>query len=438
MSRARSLCLTLCLCACTRERPNIILLSLDTTRADRTSLYGYDKPTTPHLADFGKSSTRFDLAYAPMSCTGPTHATMFTGLYPLTHGLISNGRSLSPDKVTLAELLQRAGFQTAGVVGSFVMNRKFGFAQGFESYQDSFLPEHATFKAKRWLGSDVSGGFDATANNTTDRAIRWLEESRSSLHPFFLFVHYFDPHEPYRAPPAYRKRFAHPYDAEIAFMDAEIGRLLEKIDALGLMDDSLIIVTADHGQGLMQHGDPYHNADVYEESVRVPLIFHWPGKIRSQTITGPVELVDLVPTILDAAQVTAEVDESEHLLPWQGRSLSYALYDGGVTPTERSVFLHRQHYNPGKMRDIAVNGSLFGIRRGGWKYVVGEGEGRKELYDLTTDPREQKNLVAEHPTIAAELSDRLTAWRQSAEGAASPAALTSEDKEALEALGYIQ
>ena len=230
------------------KEPNIIFISIDTTRRDHCSVYGYERDSTPNLCVFAEQGASFDLAYAPMSTTGPSHATMFTSLYPVAHGVVKNGLKLSEEYNTIAKHLSTYGYQTAAVVGSFVLDSKFGYAQGFSFYDDNFELGKGTFPPKsHWRGHRLDKGFDRRADDTTRRAIRWLKNQWRPKRPFFLFIHYWDPHDPYVPPEPFLSRFApdkdHPtqlekmigrYDGEIAFTDHEMGRLFKALKQMGM------------------------------------------------------------------------------------------------------------------------------------------------------------------------------------------------------------
>jgi arylsulfatase A-like enzyme len=397
-------------CAPPAERPrplNVLLVTLDTLRNDHCSLSGYARETTPALDELARGGTRFALAYAPTATTGPSHATLFTSRFPITHGVVKNGMALGPDFLTLAETLQGAGYRTAAVVSSFVLDAKFGFDQGFESYDDSFDPRFVTIKRTEFDGHSVDGAFDQRGNETTRKATAELARLAEAGAPFFLFVHYFDPHAPWVPPPEWPARLgpappgppADPalidaYDGEIAFTDSELGKLLAAIVASGLAADTLVVVTADHGEGLMQHGHMNHGVNIYEEAVRVPLVFHLPGRIEAgHVVHEPVELLDVAPTILALAGVTPREAPD-------GRSLAGPLTEGGRLDAEHPVFLHRRYYDPTTMDGRPVAGEKFGVRVGPWKYIEGPDEGTRELYNLADDPGETTNVAGRHPDLA--------------------------------------
>ena len=431
-----------------REKmPNIILISMDTTRRDHCSIYGYERDTTPSLRAFAEKGTSFDLAYAPTSTTGPTHATIFTSLYPSAHQVLKNGLELSQEHETLAETLSAHGYQTASIVSSFVLHSKFGYAQGFASYDDDFQLSEATIYEKYWEGHQIDGPFDRCADYTTRRAIEWLKYHRDSARPFFLFVHYFDPHYPYHPPQQYanlftlKKVFSTPeqrainlYDAEIAFTDQEIANLLESVKQMGLEDETLVVIFSDHGEGLMQHGHLTHGANIYEEAVLVPLLFRWPGYVeRDRLLRGPVELTDLMPTILDLIGITP-ANRSFH-----GRSLAASLCGRNRLDMERRVYTYRRHYKGSIVENTWVKGEQFGFRTGPWKYIEGEEEKTKELYNLADDPLELRNLCGALSEKVAEFSSHLKEWKKAHSMASSVSGeIPQEDLLRLKSLGYVE
>jgi choline-sulfatase len=425
--------------------PNLLLVTLDTTRSDHCSLYGYPLRTTPNLERLAGEGVTVEEAYAPMPSTEPSHATMFTSAYPISHGVLKNGFVLTDDHVTLAEVLKARGYQTAACVSSFALNRKFGFAQGFDLYDDEFKDRRSSMKRAHWMGHEVTGEFDRRADATTRRALDWLRSSLRRDRPFFLWVHYFDPHAPYDPPEPYRSRFrpsgtspldeaiAH-YDGEVAFTDAELGRLVDALDAMGLKESTLVVVVGDHGEGLMEHQRMEHGLLVYEEAVRVPLLFRWPGVLpAARRVAGPVEMVDLMPTLLAMLGLRGGT-----ALDPQGREIGALLTGQAGSDPERACFLQRRLYDAGALEDgIAVKGLKFGVRAGRWKYIVAPEEGTQELYDLAEDPDEARNVLASHEAEAAKLAADLAAWERRFARENASQEISEEDRERLRALGYV-
>jgi arylsulfatase A-like enzyme len=431
--------------------PNLLFLTLDTTRADHVCLSDAGRDTTPRLRALAQAGVRFDLAYAAASSTLPSHASLFTGLPPIAHGAVKNGLRLSDDVTTLAEVLRDHGWHTGAVVSSFVLDRRFGLAQGFSQYDDDLPPDEATSARGGWMGFDLQGGgFERRADFTTDRAIRWLDEH--AARPFFLFVHYYDAHNPYVPPPPFDTRFARragdprsladelthrdeidAYDGEIAFVDAQLGRLLDHLAARGLADDTLVLVTADHGEGLGEHGAMHHAVNVYEEAIRVPLVMRWPGRLPAGAVVDqPVAAVDVMPTLLELLGLGAPAQ------PLAGGSLAGALLRGKRLPPDRPVFVHRRPYEPAFVDGTRVAGQLFAVRVGRWKWIEGTGDGTRELYDLDADPRETLNLASRKPERAAEFAQRVDSFRNEYQRTASAGTVSPADLDRLRALGYAE
>ncbi len=445
-------------------RPNVLVISLDTTRADHLSAYGYERKTSPRLETLAREGVRFDAAYAPSATTGPTHASLFTGLAPMTHDVRKNGHRLADALPTLAEQLSTAGFETAGVVSSFVLSARFGFSQGFDVWDEDFSNATAPEGVTIWEGFEVEGKFYGSAEDTTRRALDWLDGRSHPERPFFLLVHYFDPHDPYTPPPGYRPPFdpgpkvalkqvrtVFLYDLLLAFTDEQMGALLDGLDERGLAADTLVVVVGDHGEGLMDHGHPYHGAQIYEEAVRVPLVARWPGRIEpGHVVERPAALVDLAPALLEI------VGEGSGGLETQDRTSGLRLVGEASaeppegTSTDEPVFLYRRHYEPARLTDeIEVAGEQYGVRLGRWKLIEGPDEGRLELYDLEADAGERSNVAADHPERVAELAALLEGWRRASAGAreqwraaaGEPATgheLDAAERARLEALGYVE
>ena len=428
-------------------RPNIVLISMDTTRADHLSAYGYERDTSPSLRVLADQGMRFEVAYAPSATTGPSHASLFTALAPIAHGVAKNGWPLAAEFETLAEILNGAGYETAAVMSSYVLSSRFGFDQGFGHFDTDFSQADVPAGDRLWEGEIVPGKFHGRADDTTRRALEWLDERLQPELPLFLFVHYFDPHTPYLPPEGYSPPFEPGprealklnrtiffYDTLIAFTDREIGRLLAGLEARGLEGDTLVVVTGDHGEGLMSHGHMFHGVHIYEEGVRIPLIARWPGHIPAGVVVpGPVGLTDLAPTVLDLAGVSFPASA-------QGRSLAEALLASGELDPSRPVHLYRRRYAGGEVVEgIYAEGEKFGLRRGRWKLIEGPGEGTLELFDLETDPGEQTNLAGQEPERTARMREEIAAWRRAHTLEVGDERIPSaEERMRLEALGYVE
>jgi len=448
-----------CGASSTPTSPNIVLITIDTLRADHCSVYGYGIRTTPHLEQLAREGARVETAYSPMPSTGPAHASLFTSRYPLAHQVLKNGHVLADEYPVLAEVLGGAGYRTAAFVSSFVLDDRFGYGQGFESYDDDFRGADSSYKnMKHWEGFEVPGEFDRRAHQTTDRAVSWLREN-GRKDSFFLWVHYMDPHEPYDPPEPWRTKYLDPamsrrnlqraialYDAEIAFTDREVGRLLDALDEVSPPRATLVVLTADHGEGLLDHGFMGHGPILYEETLRVPLLVRWSERIPAGSlIQGAVEMVDVMPTILGLAGIPA----GELVL--QGRDLTSELTTGAALDPERSVFFQRRVYEKKWVpvfavegvlfgRPLHVKGSKYGVRQGNWKYLEAPTEKTRELYDLSSDPGERTNLLSRHQELARELAGQLETWRNQQAGLALVPGQEAPDEELerLRALGYVR
>jgi len=407
------------LLCCSRPRPairNVLLISIDTLRADHLSAYGFPRPTTPNIDAVAREGVLFKNVHTPVPMTLPAHVSMLTGTLPPTHGLRDNLQNRLPDaSLTLAEMLKTRGFTTGAIVSTFVLDRRFGISQGFDSYDDRFQAVHKI--------GDIS---ERKGDETTRLAREWLDEHKDR--PFFLFVHFYDPHDPYEPPEPFASQWqGHPYEGEIAFADHCVGQVLEKLRQIGLYDSTLIVITGDHGEMLGEHGELNHGFFIYEGALRVPLVMRVPraeGTLRQVDL--PVSLIDIVPTIVSlvGAEVPKEV-QGVDLSPWlAGRGAGGGgrpLYAETVTPT---------HY-------YGAN-SLLGVIVDGWKYIETT---RPELYDLRSDPEEAVNLLAREPARADALGRTLVAILAAAGRAPGPApesaALDEAARQRLAALGYL-
>lgn len=395
---------------------NVLLVTLDTVRADRLGCYGHEAAETPALDALVERGVRFDDAVASAPVTLPSHATILTGLSPLSHGVHDNGRyRLADEHVTLAEVLSSRGYDTCAFIGCFVLDARFGLDQGFDLYDfevsdEGHRPEMPDFNER-------------SAGHVTDAAVRWLDERASSgtNAPFFAWVHYFDPHLPYRSPLQRLTRFgSRPYDAEIAYVDAEFRRLLTRLDELGERDRTLVVVAGDHGEALGEHGEPTHGMLVYESTVRIPLIISCPSLFDGayRVDDRVVGLTDIHPTIEDLLGI-------ESAPSIDGMSL---LSDQSV---DRGIYIETE-----MPLSVAGWSPLRGLRTHGHKYIQAP---VREFYDLRTDPAESHNTYSAGDPTAASLEARLEDLLAAAgEAAGSERELSDEEIERLESLGYVQ
>ena len=415
---------------------NLLIVSFDTTRADRLSAYGYEHPTTPNVAALAEAGVLFENAYTHVPSTLPAHCSMLTGLLPPSHGVRSNGKfRLADEQQTLAEILLEQGFATAAIIAALPLDARFGMDQGFELYDGRFAVsappgDEGSLDAERWFGHRYEQ-FERPATQVTDRAIEWISRQDGR---WFMLAHYFDPHAPYDPPAEWAQRFDSAYDAEIAFADHQLGRLLNTVRELP--GRTLIVFTADHGEGLGDHGEAEHNRYLYNSTLRVPLVMALEGTVKPEArLHSPVGLVDLLPTALALLGIE---------LPGQleGRSLAEAMTTG-VEPTDLPVYAETlvSLHESGQRRVLRslIEGSFKVVRTD--EMIDERPSVRDELYDLASDPAEQRNLAAPDPTRARQLADRLLALSEQLEANAPTPELYELDEDMLEALrslGYMK
>jgi arylsulfatase A-like enzyme len=419
-----------------RESPpaNLLIVSLDTTRADRLGAYGYDRPTSPTLDQLAEQGALFRNAFTTAPSTLPAHSSLMTGLLPPGHGVRANGVfKLAEERNTLAEILSAHGFETGAVIGALPLDTSFGLAQGFDSYDGDFISGFSSNpggEEGEWLGHQYHD-FERRADDVTDRAIRWLEERQSR---WFLFVHYFDPHLAYEPPGPWDARFEHPYDGEIAFADAELGRLLETVDELP--GRTLIVLLSDHGEALGEHGEEAHNFYLYNSTLQVPLVIILDGAVEpGTTIEANVSLVDVRPTVLELLGL----GDSD---PIDGRSLAPALLSRGEPengPVYGETLAPRFEQELPYLSRAVIDGDHKLIR----SVTLGERkpEVSLELYDMRRDPAERTNLAGTETDLRDRLHRRLVAWSDRLEANAPRAERFDPDAETrrrLEALGYLK
>lgn len=394
-------------CGSEDSRPDIILVTFDTTRADRLGCYGYRVADTPNIDAFARQAVLFENAVTAVPVTSPAHASMMTGLSPLRHGVRNNGSFvLREQHTTLAERLRARGYRTAAFVSAFVLHRQFGLSQGFDFYDDDLVNERS-------------------AAETTRRAVAWLQEAGAE--PVFLWVHYFDPHTPWAPiePFASRTRGT-AYDAEISAMDAAFGELLGALRAGGRFDPAHILVVGDHGEGLEDHGELEHGVFLYEECLRIPFIWKTPGQRATGRQSGLVGTVDLLPTLLELSGTQGPAPEEI-----DGLSLAAVARGGGVPDREG---LYAETLFPYYNFEWCP---LFAWRTGGQKFVEAP---RAELYDLKADPAERRNLLEGDPGGGHLMRKRLRNYRLrygTESGLPPEEVLSPEVEERLRSLGYI-
>jgi arylsulfatase A-like enzyme/Tfp pilus assembly protein PilF len=396
--------------AASTVRPrSALLITLDTMRADRLGAYGYSSARTPNLDALARRGVRFDDATAPAPITGPSHAAILTGMLPGRLSVFDNATTALPESAsTIAEVLSPKGFATGAFVGAFILDRPYGFAQGFDTFESGFSR----------VDSGTEANTERPANEVVDEALAWLSSVPGDL-PFFGWVHLYDAHVRY-SPPA---PFSPDYDGEVAFVDQQVGRLLAALRARGTMDSTLVIAIGDHGESLGEHGEDEHGVFLYDAVLRIPFIATGPGVKAGHVVAEQVRALDVVPTILDLLGIAVPQGSD-------GVSLK-PLLEGGtrtqIPPSYAESLYPKLHFGWSDLR---------AIRADGWKAIDAP---KPELYNLREDPREQNNLYASQRALAdrmiadaSRLGRELTAKTSVAAPQPDP-----ETLERLRSLGYV-
>lgn len=434
--------------ACAEKYRNVVLITLDTTRADHIGCYGYQYNTSPRIDQLADDGVRFEFAIAQSSETPISCASQLTGTYPYRHQLRAmHGfamTSLDPSVPTLAEVFGRHHYATAGFVSAFPASSRYGLERGFGNFDESFLDRRPPSILED--GMVATGNSQRSADETTGAVLEWLQADRRA--PFFLWVHLFDPHDTHLLPP---ERFLEErlqgrqvgdrhdylravYDAEISWADMHIGIIVDELDRLGLRDSTVLAVTADHGEGLGDHNWWKHSL-LYQEQIKIPLILQGPGIPRGQVIAPTVEHVDLMPTLLQLAGI-----DGSTISEVQGRSLVGLLSENDAhnQPTMAYSEVHSfftLSESPGK-RDIGVIYSIINDR---WKLLhFPRRPTYDKLFDLLDDPGELNNLIDRHRDIAESLLDELIRRKAIDTRLPEKEEITAEDLELLRSLGYVE
>ncbi|HET7291943.1 MAG TPA: sulfatase-like hydrolase/transferase [Vicinamibacteria bacterium] len=396
---------------------NLLIVTLDTLRADHVGSYGYAAARTPRLDGLAARGLRFERATTVAPLTLPAHSSLLTGTFLAFHGVRDNGGFyLGDDQVTLAEVLKERGFRTGAFVSAFVLDSRWGIAQGFERFFDDF--DFSKF--------EKAAGMDAIqrpGRETVDAALAWLEEDRRK--PFFAWVHLYDPHTPYAAPPEQAARFPRTlqgaYDAEIAEADTQLGRLLDALESDGRLGSTLVAVLGDHGEMLGEHGEQTHSFFVYEAAVRIPLVLSGPG-VPARVVKDQVRIVDVMPTALELLKVEAPAAVQGSSLMPLARGVRL-----GLKAVAESWY-PRFHYGWSEL--VTIQDERFKLIRAP----------RPELYDVQRDPGERDDLAATEPRQVEVLRgalEELLARLGSGKAVAAPQAMDAETSERLQALGYV-
>jgi arylsulfatase A-like enzyme/Flp pilus assembly protein TadD len=403
--------------------PNVILITLDTTRADRMGFLGSKLGLTPNLDAMSRQGVTFTRAYAHVPITTASHTTILTGTYPQFNRVDDFGVPLSPRLPYLPDLLHAQGYHTGAFVGSLILDPLDGTAPGFDR---GFEVYDAGFHLRRH-GMDRYKSVERRADDVVNHALAWL--SRLPNGPFFLWVHLYDPHDPYDPPPPFNNRFAsQPYDGEIAYADSAVGKLIGEIGKHGLYDETLIAVMADHGESLGAHGENTHGIFLYDETLHVPLLFKLPGAhTTGKRIDARVRLVDVAPTILQEAGLAVPKE-------MQGESLSAlmrpAISPKAVSEEERSAYAETDYPH----RAFGWS-ALRALRSGKYLYVRAP---ERELYNQVADPEAAHNLAGGAKAVADTLASQLDEFRsRTSQTLVELAKPDAEQMQKLQALGYV-
>ncbi|MGD8328858.1 MAG: sulfatase-like hydrolase/transferase [Acidobacteriota bacterium] len=390
-------------------RANVVLVTIDTLRADRLGSYGHAAAQTPRLDRLAAEGVRFEQVVASVPLTLPSHTSIMSSMDPTEHGVRDNAAfEIPPGTRLLAEVFHDAGYDTGAFVGAYVLDSRWGLAPGFDTYDDDF----------DYAGGEVTPGqVERRGDAVMARALPWLRARGDD--PFFAWIHLYDPHAPYDAPEPFASRLADPYDGEVAYTDSLIGELLDTLGEQGMADDTIVLVTADHGEALGDHGEPGHGLFLYDSTILVPLILRLPDDSDSGLeVPAQVRLIDVAPTLLELVGLPAPDN-------FIGASLVPFLNGGGgARPAYSETYFPRYHFGWQE---------LHALREEGFKYIMAP---RPELYDVATDAAESDNLVEvdidRADMLREDLEDRIDAAVSSSAGR-----LSAEASQRLRALGYI-
>jgi choline-sulfatase len=386
---------------------NLLLITLDTMRADRLPAYGFTGVLTPALDRIAAEGAVFEDTFAAVPLTLPSHASLFTGLYPTRHGVRDNaGAPLSDEFTTLAEVLRGRRLRTAAFVASSVLAPHRGLEQGFDLYSAG--------EPARCSGAPPAR---RRAGEVVDEAVSWLE--RHDAEPFFAWIHLFDTHRPYDLPADYRDRYFDPYLAAIAYEDSQIARVIRFLETRGLLTSTLIVVAGDHGESLGDHGEQSHGIFLYQEALRVPFMMRGPG-VPSRRVTAVARLVDVMPTVLDLFGVSTSGLDGVTL----ARAGTRSDHNPPLEAYSESMYPRRFGWAP-----------LRSLRADRYKVIDAP---RAELYDLVSDPGEERNVLADHPAVAAAMLHRLRSFASGQESPATPdAEVDHAVLDRIASLGYV-
>jgi len=421
-----------------RRFPDIVIITVDTLRFDRVSAYGYSRPTTPNLDQLIAHGVRFTEARVAEPLTAPSMGSMITSLYPHEHGTSRNGLRLRPNLQSLPGVLKRRGYVSAAFVSNWTLRDQIsGLGEHFDSYQE-------VFTRNRWFIFFK----EATGDDVTDASLEWIEDQldASRRRPFMAWIHYTEPHAPYRFHKEFAERLginvranisnSDQYDTEVAFVDQAIGRLLKRLAKLIPPQDLIVVFASDHGESLGEHDYWGHGRHLYEPTLHIPMSLTWQGRVKPGDMKAPASLLDLTPTLLGLLNLDVP--------PGTFRGFNWApVLRGEQQPPMERVTYHQTHRGAVKRsgnKSARRQGLLeVGCIKGGSKEILRVTNNRHHLYDLAKDPAERENQVAQSSEPSQGLLDWLREVREGLEASdlLPPPSLDEETLEQLRALGYI-
>ncbi len=413
------------------EAPNIIFVTVDTTRADRMGFLGSKKGLTPNLDALARQGVVFEKAYSQAPLTPVSHATIFTGTYPQFHTVTDFGHPLPALLPFVPEILHKSGYRTAAFIGSLILDPKANMAPGFDRGFDFF---DAGFHPKRGPNESRYDSVERRAGDVVAHAMRWMAKNQNRQTPFFIWIHLYDPHAPYDPPAPFDKRFTDLYDGEVAYADAALGKLFTYMRQHGLYDRALITMMSDHGESLGAHGESMHGIFLYDETIRVPLLFKLPGQLLAgRRVETRVRLVDVAPTLLSMLSLPLPPTfQGESLVPLM--KMAPPLPGKAVQKSAADLPAYAETDYPHRAFGWS---SIRSMRTGKYLFVRAP---RRELYDQTRDQAAEHNLAATSPAVTDTLQAQLDQFRDqtsSYHGKADQPAVTAEQSENLSALGYV-
>ncbi len=416
----------LCLLGCSKPAPwNVLVITLDTTRADFLGCYGKESARTPNIDGLAAGGYLFWNHFSAVPVTTPSHSTIFTGTYPPFHGVRDNGLFSLPEvSTTLAEVLQDKGYATGAAIGAFPLTREYGLDQGFDFYEDHISVTAENYQGERTQEKDGLFFEERPAARVNDAILPWLREATEG--PFFAWIHYWDPHFPHIPPEPFSQLYDYDlYQGEIAYADHSLGAILEELKKAGVYERTMIVITADHGEGRGEHDEDTHALLAYNATLRVPLVIKVPGREGGVRIDQRAGTVDILPTILNLL----EMESPEEV---QGRSL-VPMMDGAQGQERRGLY-YAETLSP---RLSQGWGELRALYDGPYKLIYGP---RSELYNLEADPTELHDLHAAEPDVAERMRSGLEGYLERVASQASMGAIHQASEESLQrlaALGYI-